>query len=84
MESQEEPSVVRSSKLSVVGRKSPSGSCPDCLLPLRRLSIEEVMAGGNTAWTQCFADKAHGLSPGRYRCNGCLTEWWQFPIVAAS
>jgi hypothetical protein len=84
MESEEKASAVRSSKLSIVGRRLTSGSCPDCLSPLRRLSIEEVMAGEDIAWTQCFADVANGLAPGRYRCNGCLTEWWQFPIVAAS
>lgn len=84
MESHGKPSILRSSTLSIAGRRSPSGSCPDCLSPLRRLSIEDVMAGEDTAWTQCFADVASGLAPGRYRCNGCLTEWWQFPIVAAS
>jgi hypothetical protein len=42
------------------------------------------MAGEDIAWTRCFADVASGLAPGRYRCNGCLTEWWQFPLLAAS
>jgi hypothetical protein len=75
MEDQQKSSVVRSIKLSAAGIRKSGESCPDCLSPLRRLSTEDVVAGEDIAWTQCFADVANGLGPGRYRCNGCLTEW---------
>lgn len=84
MGTQKKPSVIRSSKISSIGMRSGRESCPDCLAPLHRLSLDDVLVTKGGPWTQCFADLDSGLAAGRYRCKGCLTEWWQFPVVAAS
>jgi hypothetical protein len=76
--------VAGSSKRSVLEIRPRGWGCPYCYAPLRRLSIEDVGAGQDRVWIRRFADAASGLSPGRYRCEECLSEWWQFPAVAAS
>jgi hypothetical protein len=84
MGSPEKLSLAESSKLSVIEIRASGWDCPVCHAPLRRLSIEDVGAGQDRAWIRRFADAASGLGPGRYRCDECLSEWWQFPAVAAS
>jgi hypothetical protein len=61
-----------------------AADCPDCGLPLARLSIDDILKGGEEGWTRRFLDAESMLPAGRYRCEGCLSEWWQFPAMAAS
>jgi hypothetical protein len=84
MGSKRKPNGLRRSKVSVIGLCVLSGSCPDCQATLRRVAIEDVVTGRDSAWTRRFADAASGLEPGRYLCDECLSEWWRFPAAAAS
>jgi hypothetical protein len=59
--------------------------CPTCHRPMTRLGIEDLFADMEcTTWTKRFADPFGGLSAGRYRCDDCVSEWWQFPAKIAS
>jgi hypothetical protein len=84
MGSPKKAKAAKSNKVSVIRIEPQSRSCPGCQAPLRQLSINDIVAGEDAAWTRRFADAASGLGPGRYRCDECLSEWWQFPTVAAS
>ena len=79
----EEEAAPHSNKTSVIRMRSRGGSCPACQAPLRQLSINDIVVGEEAAWTRRFADVGSGLAPGRYRCEECSSEWWQFPVAAA-
>ncbi len=68
-----------------VGAEMPSHPCPQCSGRLRRVSVEQVRerhAAGE--WKRRFAAHVSDLPPGRYRCSGCVSEWWQYPGALAS
>ena len=50
-----------------------------------RVEIEDLFEDlEQTTWTKRFADPFGGLAAGRYRCEACVREWWQFPAKIAS
>jgi hypothetical protein len=52
---------------------------------MARLEIEDLLQGlDERIWMKRFADPYSGLLPGRYRCEKCVSEWWQFPVKLAS
>jgi hypothetical protein len=79
----EKDGAPRSNKTLVVCMAARGGSCPACQAPLRQLSINDIVVGEEAAWTRRFAEEGSGFAPGRYRCDECFIEWWQFPVAAA-
>jgi hypothetical protein len=53
---------------------------------MTRVEIEDLFGDDmeSRTWTKRFADPFGGLSAGRYRCDECVSEWWQFPAKIAS